>query len=149
MSLYLLNSFTLCTFGLFLWWNLFGVGGEILAYRFKGWAHIIKCLVFNNKGPCQLLFQLPRSHYIFLTPVIFGKEGGFFFVVSLTFPHFFPFLPIDANKVDMIHIHPLESNEKKTMKIFKFGLVFVSMSLTAFFPSKKPLFNKFYFFSQK
>ena len=58
-------------------------------------------------------------------------------------------MPIDSNKVDMTHFHPLESNEKKTKKIFKFGLVFVSTALTAFSSFKKTVLIQFYLISQK
>ena len=80
-----------------------------------------------------------------MVPVVFGKNETFFFVVSFNVSPFFLFLPIDLNKVDMTNIHPLESNVKKTIKIFKFGLVFVSTALTAFSSSKKTVFYPIFF----
>ena len=79
----------------------------------------------------------------------FWKKGDYFLCCQLKVSLFFPFLPIDSHKVDMTHIHPLESNEKKTIKIFKFGLLFMSTALTAFSPSKKTVFILFYLISQK
>ena len=49
----------------------------------------------------------------------------------------------------MTHFHPLESNEKKTIIIFEFGLVIVSMESTAFSPFKRAFLIQFYLISQK
>ena len=81
--------------------------------------------------------------YLFDT-VFFGKNETFFLCCQFNVSPFYSFLPIDSSEVDMTHIHPLESNEKKTIKIFKFGLVVVSMALTAF-SSFKSRFNPFLF----
>ena len=74
----------------------------------------------------------------------FWKKGDFFLCCQFNVSPFFSFWPIDSNEVDIIDIHALESNEKKTKKIFKFGLVVVSMALTAFSPSKKTVFIYFF-----
>ena len=51
-----------------------------------------------------------------MSPVVFEKIETFFLCCQFNVSPFLSLLSIDSNKIYMTHVHPLESNEKKTIK---------------------------------